>query len=233
MVAPSYSDIRDRIARQLDDLTSADAKAALIERLVELTFEMERLKQYQKTLLAALRARDIVVHDGQGAGAVTRAGLIDLDARDALDAADGFHDIEWQKQTAFRWTGPGRDSLIRVWMDRTVPTCLEMTLISYGDERNRGALGLTVDGVPVGLKEGGDLALRSEPFPCIPGSLVTEIGIHVPWLSGEGVAEGHSGAPPRGKARAGRARSSLARAPAQDRRIRGIAITGMRFFPPT
>lgn len=233
MVAPSYSDIRDRIGRQLDDLTSADAKAALIEHLVELTFEVDRLKQYQNTLLAALRARDIIVHDGERTGVVTPAGLIDLDPRDALDAADGFHDIEWQKEVAFRWTGPGRDSLARIWIDRTLSVVLEITLLSYGDARNRGALVLTVDGVPVGLREVGDLVLRSDPFPCIAGSLVTEVGIHVPWLTGAGVTDGAAAEPPRGRPHASRGRSSPSRVSARDQRSRGIAIAHMRFLAPT
>jgi len=232
MVAPSYSDIRDRIGRQLDDLTSVDARAALIEHLVELTFEVDRLKQYQRTLLAALRARDIVVHGEDRAGLVAPAGLIDLDPRDALDTADGFYDGEWEKEVAFRWTGPGRDSLVRVWLDRTIPMLLELTLISYGDTRNRGAIGLTVDGTPIALREAGDLLLRSDPFPCIAGSLLTEVGIHVPWLS-DGSGESAAAEPPRGKGRPARSRPGRARAATQDLRVRGIAISHMRFGSPT
>ena len=203
----------------------------MVEHLVDLTFEVDRLKQYQKTLLAALRARDIVVHEGAGNGVVAPAAAIDLDPRDALDTADGLFDIEWQKEVAFRWTGPGRDSLIRVWLDRTIPVVFEITLFSYGDARNRGAVALTVDGTPVALRETGDLLLRSDPFPCLAGSLLTEVGIHVPWLTGGGQAAAPEAL--RGKGRAGRGRSSPARSQPEDQRVRGVAISRLRFLPQT
>jgi hypothetical protein len=231
----SYSEIRDQIGRELGDLTAPAAREAVIEHLTELTFELSRIKEQQRTLLAALRARDILLRDHEETGTAGPAGPIELDPRDALDTADGLYDIEWDNEIAYRWTGPGHDTLFRVWLDRALPVVCEIALLSYGDGRNRSAVGLTVDGVPVAIEEAGDKLLRSASFPVVGGSLYSEIGIHVPWLTGaaaleDGAAEGRPGGGRRG--RRPRAARGAAADGAADGRVRGIAFTRMRFLAP-
>src|SRR6516165_5295509 len=104
----SYSDIRQQIAGEFVDLTEAATREAVIEHLSLLTFELNRIKQQQRTLLAALRARDILVRDREHGEIVAAAEPIDLDPRDALDVVGGLYDIEWDKEVAYRWTGPDR-----------------------------------------------------------------------------------------------------------------------------
>jgi hypothetical protein len=206
----SYSEIRDQIGRELADLSTPSAREAVVEHLTGLTFELARIHEQQRTLLAALRARDILLRDRNGAASVASTGPVELDPRDALDASDGLHDIEWDEETAYRWTGPGRDTLFRVWLDRALPIVCEIGVLNYGDDRNRRAISLTVDGRPVAIAEAGGNLLRSAPFPLADGSLLSEIGIHVPFLCGPAVA-GTDG----------------------DQRVRGIAITCLRFRSPT
>jgi hypothetical protein len=230
----SYSDIRDQIGRELADLIEPAAKKAVIEHLSLLTFELDRVKEQQRVLLAALRARDILVRARDQGEIVVPAGPIELDPRDALDAADGLYDIEWDKEVAYRWTGPGRDTLIRVWLDRAMPISCEIGVLSYGDERNRGAIALTVDGVPVAITEHSDTLLRSDPFPVLSRSLYSEVGVHVPWLTGAvAPGDGAGKSPKRGR----RSRASRGGVPdadgGGDARVRGIAITRMRFLSPT
>jgi hypothetical protein len=235
MSSPSYGEIREQIRHELGDLAPAEARECLVERLTELRFELNRLKEDQRTLLVALRARDIVMRE-QWPPNVVPVGSIDLDPRDALDAADGFHDMEWDQEVAFRWTGPSHDTLVRVWLDRAIPILLEIALLSYGDERNRGAVTLTVDGVPLPIREINNTLLRSDPFPVAAASLYTEVGIHVPWLTGgkSTILDGHAA---EGRSSAARSRRSRAtrtgsNAVSGDQRICGIAITRMRFLSP-
>jgi hypothetical protein len=230
----SYSDIRDQIVREFADLTEADATKAVIEHLSALTFEVNRVKEQQRVLLSALRARDILVRVRDQGEIVAPAGPLELDPRDALDAADGLYDIEWDKEVAYRWTGPGHDTLIRVWLDRAMPISCEIGVRSYGDERNRGAVALTVDGVPVAIAERGDALLRSDPIPVLSGSLYSEFGIHVPWLTG-GVASGNGAgeSPKRGRRSRSRRGGAADADGGGDARVRGIAITRMRFLSPT
>jgi hypothetical protein len=238
MSNPSYSDIRDRIGREFADLTEAAAREAVIEHLSLLTFELNRIKEHQRALLAAVRARDILVRDRNQTEIIAPAGSIDLDPRDALDAAAGLYDIEWDNEVAYRWTGPSHDTLIRVWLDRALPVVCEIAVRSYGDERNRGAIALTVDGVPVAIAERGDKLLRSDPFALLSGSLYTELGIHVPWLTGavttgNGAGESRTGGGRRGRrSRTDRSGASSAD-DGGDARVRGIAISHLQFLSPT
>lgn len=235
MPARSYSAIRDDIGRELGDLTVAAAREAVIEHLTRLTFELSRLKEQQTLLLGALRARDILLRDPAVAASLEPAAPIDLDPREALDEADGLHDIEWDKDVAYRWTGPDHDTLFRVWLDRAIPIICEIALLSYGDERNRGAIALTVDGVPVGMTEVAEQMLRSGPFPIVGGARYSEIGVHVPWLTGPPLrAEGAEGRQPQSRRRRPRAADAGGAADAgDDRRFRGIAFTRIRFLPQT
>jgi hypothetical protein len=234
MAIRSYSEIRDQIDRDLADLTLPDARKYLIEQLAELRFEVNRVKEYQRTLLAALRARDILVREHPHTEQPRPAVSIDLDLRDVVDAADGFHDVEWDEDVALRWTGPGHDTVIRAWLDRSIPTLFEIELVSYGDKRNRGTVALSVDGAPVAIKEIRDKRLRSDQLPVIGASLYTEIGIHVPWLTGPAASAEHDARANRqpGGGRHGR-RSRTSRAGDGDERIRGIAVSRMRFLSLT
>jgi hypothetical protein len=233
MPARSYSDIRDEISRELGDITAPDAREAVIEHLTRLTFELGRVKQQQSLLRSALRARDILLRERSEPGSVEPAALIELDPRDALDPVDGLYDIEWDKEVAYRWTGPGHDTLIGLWLDRAIPIICEIELFSYGDVRNRGAIALTVDGVPVRTTEAGEKLLRSDPFPVVGGSCYSEVGIHVPRLTGgPALAE----AAPAGRRPDGRRRRVHADGTGDvggDQRVRGIAFTHMRFLSST
>jgi hypothetical protein len=228
----SYSDIRDQIASKFAGSTEAAANKVVIEQLSALSFELNRVKEQQRVLLAALRARDILVRTRDQGEIVAPAGPLVLDARDALDAADGFYAFEWDKEVAYRWTGPGPDTLIRIWLDRTMPISCEIDVWSYGDKRNREAVALTVDGVPVAIAERGDALLRSDPFPVHSGSLYSEVGIHVPWLTAA-IAPGTGAGESPKRARRSRSRRGGVADADGDGRERGIAITRLCFLSPT
>jgi len=207
MVMTSYTDIRDQIGKDLADLASADAQARLIDQLAELRFEIDRVKAQQRMLLTALRARDIIVREQSIGGGPPR--VIALDPRDNLDMTEGFHKLDWDADIAVRWTGPGHDTLIRIWLDRTIPVIFELGLLSYGDARNRGAVTLTVDGLPVSFEQVDETLLRSAPLPLLDQSLYTEILVHVPFLTGGAENAAETG------------------------EVRGICVSHIRFFSGT
>jgi hypothetical protein len=173
--------IEAAIRRELEDLSPAAARDALVTRLATLTGDVSRLSIMQDTLLAALRARDVMAQRG---AALAGGRFIELGARDFLGGDNGFHDAMWDQDIAYRWTGPEHSVSLRVWLDRTVPLVLEIALFDWGNARNRGALTLTVDGTPVGLAEAGEKLLRSAPFPQLAASLYSDVVLHVPYLSG-------------------------------------------------
>jgi hypothetical protein len=231
MTARSYSDIRDQIGREIADLALPEARKSLIEHLTELTFELDRLKESQRVLGVALRARDVLACQSGQTAVPGGFRSLELDPREALDTAEGLYGLEWNEEATYRWTGPGKETLIRVWLDRAVPMMFEMVVLSYGDERNRGAVGLTVDGLPIALREIDDKVMRSDPFPIIGESLYTEVVIHVPWLSSgaQSPPKDEEAASGRGGNRR-RQRPTASGGSVADDRSRGIAIIHMRFL---
>jgi hypothetical protein len=228
MTTPSYSEIRERLDRELAALSPDDARRHLVEHLTELTFEIDRIKQSHRVLLAALRARDSLVREQQHLPLPAVSRTIELDARNAFDVVDGLQDIQWDQTAAFRWSGPGHDVVTQIWLDRSVPIVFEVDVQSYGDQRNRNAVALTVDGVAVGIKDVGDNRLRSEPLPIAAGSLYTELVLHVPFLSRE--VGSQAVAQPRGNGRRSRQSQTAEQPDAGAEPRSGIAVRAMRFL---
>jgi hypothetical protein len=216
------------LERDLGDLSQPDNRRRVAEWIADLQLEQLRVKGLQATLLAALRARDVVAREGAGRTLAPPARLIELRARDAITVEGGVYPIAWDGAIAYRWTGPGAESVLRVWLDRSVPVVFEIALHSFGDPRNEDALELRVDGAPVALQAAGDKLLRSDGFPIVEGSLFTEIAIRTPWMSTE---------PTQATSKRSRARQTGKRGQADVERKtqsnagdRGFAFTHLRFF---
>jgi len=214
---PSHSQIEDRIRQGLAGVDPEAAREFLIRQLASLTTDLSQLRATQQSLLAAVRTRDVMAATVPPALAAMTSELIELTPRDSLNPANGVHALEWDRDIAFRWTGPGHELRVQAWLDRRLPVVFELALLSYGDPRNEGALALSVDGVPLPLASAGDKLLRSAPLPLLGGSAFTEVVVRVPYLTSETVV----------------AKPSRRKAPqpakADDPRVRGIAFTRLRF----
>lgn len=215
-----YSKLLDELEADLNDLTDVAARKRLALRVAKLELELRQLKAFQDTMLSALLARDVVAREGVGRTLAPPARLIELTPRDAINVEGGLYPTEWDGGVCFRWTGPGQETVLRAWLDRSAPIVFELALHSYGDERNEGALELRVDGAPVPLQEAGEKLLRSDPLPTLHGSLFTEFAIRTPWMT-EALAPVIAK-----KSR----RHSAAAAEAQSAGARGFAFTHLRFI---
>ncbi|MTK63772.1 MAG: hypothetical protein F8N15_04430 [Methanobacterium sp.] len=223
----NYTEIRERLGLDLPDIARPEIQSTLLAHLAEMTFEIQRLKQRQYALLAALRAKDVVLRNTDtDSGRAAR--LIEIDARNAFDAANCLHGIEWEGDLSFRWTGPAHDFPIRIWLDRTIPIVFEFAVLSYGDPRNKGALTLSVDGISVKFDEVDDRLLRSAPFVTLDQPQITEVVVHVPWLL-DGTQNGRPAPPGEGRGRRGR-KAPVPPPEEGDLRVRGIAFTHLRFM---
>ncbi|WP_198372070.1 hypothetical protein [Roseomonas rosulenta] len=132
----------------------------------------------------------------------------DIAADQLLPIQDGFYQLEWGPEGAFRWTGPGHDVGFEAWLDRSVPLVATLRLFHFGTPANAKELVLEVDGATYALsRDGNDKILRSEPIAPRPGDGPTCLTLRVPHL--------HSPAA-RGAA---------------DRRVLGVAFQRLRVEP--
>lgn len=209
--------------RDLGALSGPEDIGRVARRLADLELRVEQAAQMQLTLLAALRARDVVAREGAGRTLAPPARLVEISARDGLSAEGGLYPLRWDGTIAYRWTGPGESTVFRVWLDRSEPVVFEITLHDYGDPRNEGALELRVDGAPIALQTAAEKLLRSDPFPVVAGSLLTEIAVRTPFMS-------EMEAPKSARARSGRARGHPRSAALAN--ARGFAFNYLRFMSP-
>lgn len=230
-----YSKVIDELDRDFGDLSKPENRGRVAQRIAKLELELHQMKGFQSTLIAALRARDVVAREGPGQTLAPPPRLIQLTARDALRAEGGLHPVEWDGQIAYRWTGPGEETVLRVWLDRTIPVVFEAVIYSYGDQRNRNALELRIDGSAIAFREAGEKLLQSEAFPVVAGSLYTEVAVRTPWMSVEEaperqeIARGRRARAAGGAKRSAQAGSGPRPAPAG---ARGFAFTHFRFLSP-
>lgn len=70
----------------------------------------------------------------------------EMDATQSLSGGTNFHALEWGREGAFRWTGPGADAGFDIWIDRRYPLRARLEIADFGHEANKDALSLIVDG---------------------------------------------------------------------------------------
>jgi hypothetical protein len=227
-----YDELLARFQGILNDPGSAEGRKSLAEQLAELKFEVQLIKNFQQTLMAALRARDIVAQDRYDRAFVRPARLIELDPRDSFEASEGLLSYGWDGDVPYRWTGPGQDTILRVWLDRSIPVVTEVAVHTYGDPRNRGAVKLFADGALLEVTEVEEKLLRSEPFPVIDEVLYTEIRIHVPWLTGQKPSSDRVQLKRSGRRALKNIVGDIANE-LDDIGPRGISFTRLRFLAPT
>jgi hypothetical protein len=132
----------------------------------------------------------------------------DIAADQLLPAQDGFYQLEWGPEGAFRWTGPAPDIGFDAWIDRQSPLVATLQLFHFGTPANARGLTIEVDGTAYALtRQGTDKVLRSDPIAPRAGDGPTRLTVTVPHL--------HSPAE-RGQA---------------DRRTLGVAFQRLRLEP--
>jgi hypothetical protein len=104
----------------------------------------------------------------------------DIAADQLLPVHDGFYQLEWGPEGAFRWTGPGAEVRFEAWLDRALPLRATLRLFHFGVPRNARDLVLDIDGIAYPLtREGEEKVLRSDPIAPRPGDAPTRLTLRV------------------------------------------------------
>jgi hypothetical protein len=107
----------------------------------------------------------------------------EISADQLLPAQDGFYQLEWGPEGAFRWTGPNADVHFEAWLDRREPVLATLRLFHFGTPANAKELALEVDGTIYPLaRQANQKLLRSEPIAPRPGDGPTRITLKVAHL---------------------------------------------------
>ncbi len=107
----------------------------------------------------------------------------EIAADQLLPAQDGFYQLEWGPEGAFRWTGPHQHVGFDAWLDRSRPLVATLRLFHFGTPANAQDLKLEVDGTAYALsRDGKEKLFRSDPIEPRPGNGPTRLTLHVPHL---------------------------------------------------
>lgn len=177
----------DHLAQQTNDvnpaMTNGDSNiAALRAELAELRARMdayERILQIRDAAGPAARPQPEAP-----AASATFAPLpthFDIAADQLLPAQDGFYQLEWGPEGAFRWTGPAPDVHFEAWIDRSQPLVATAHIFHFGIPANAKDLTIEVDGTAYAFQRQGDSkVLRSDPIAPRPGSGATRLTLRIP-----------------------------------------------------
>ncbi len=107
----------------------------------------------------------------------------DIAADQLLPAQDGFYQLEWGPEGAFRWTGPGDSVHFEAWIDRAAPLIATIRIFHFGTPTNAKDLMIEVDGARYALqREDAGKVLHSEPIAPRPGDGPTRVSLIVPHM---------------------------------------------------
>ena len=107
----------------------------------------------------------------------------DITADQLLPTHDGFYQLEWGPEGAFRWTGPDADVHFEAWLDRSQPLFATLRIFHFGTPANARELILEVDGIAHALtRQNTEKVLLSDPIAPRPGSGPTRLTLKVPHI---------------------------------------------------
>lgn len=152
--------------------------------LAPLRAELEVLRARLDTIERILQLRDAAFPPPQQED--TPAALpatYEIGADQLLPAQDGFHQLEWGPEGAFRWTGAEGELRFEAWLDRTVPLVATLRLFHLGSPANARDMTIEADGASLPLhRDGTSKVFHSDPIPPRPGAGPTILVVRVPHL---------------------------------------------------
>ena len=107
----------------------------------------------------------------------------EIAADQLLPAHDGFYQLEWGPEGAFRWTGPTTDVHFEAWLDRSESLVAALRVFHFGTPANAKELALEVDGALYPLsRQANQKLLRSQPIAPRAGDGPTRLTLKVAHL---------------------------------------------------
>ena len=164
-----------------------EQRLAAIEAMVrKLQTRLDALQLFEEHRQAVLERYPLAMNE-------RLAERVTVSAPGLIDCGNGFHGLEYAGDgRPFRWTGPGAWSRLTVWVDRTRPLRLSLTLVSLGRNAPDQPLEILVDGVPHVLTAADSpLSLVAGPIPARAKPGPTELALLSPQLFSP-QAEGHA-----------------------------------------
>jgi len=151
------------------DSTPVQASAADHSDLPALRAEIATLRARLDALERLLQLRDAALGPAPsfspGAEAPALPASFEIAADELLPVHDGFYQLEWGPEGAFRWTGPGTEVHFEAWIDRSRPLAATLRVFHFGLPQNAHDLVLEVDGLPYPLiRQGEEKILRAGPI---------------------------------------------------------------------
>jgi hypothetical protein len=172
-----------------------DASAEIAALRAEIADLRARLESHERILQlrdAALAESPPVPQAAQPASALPPLpDHFAIGADQLLPTQDGFYQLEWGSEGAFRWTGPAPDVGFDAWVDRSVPLVATLRLFHFGTPANANDLIIEVDGTAHALAlTGKDKVLRCAPIAPRPGDGPTRLTLRVAHLHSPAAAHG-------------------------------------------
>jgi hypothetical protein len=161
------------------------AEAGSAAEIARLAAELVELRQRMDIYERLLQIRDAVhptapASDGPSHPLPPR---FDITADQLLPTHDGFYQLEWGPEGAFRWTGPDADVHFEAWLDRSQPLFATLRIFHFGTPANARELILEVDGIVHALtRQNTEKVLLSDPIAPRPGSGPTRLTLKVPHI---------------------------------------------------
>ena len=145
--------------------------------------ELATLRARLDSLERLLQLRDAALGPAPAlapAEAPALPAFFEIAADELLPVQDGFYQLEWGPEGAFRWTGPGTEVHFEVWIDRTRPLAAMLRLFHFGTPQNAQDLMLDVDGNSYPLiRKGEERILRAGPIAPRPATGPTLLTLRV------------------------------------------------------
>lgn len=164
-----------------DGVTTAERIAELSTRVATLTAEIGSLRQQRQTISTFERLRG-ALRSHYETPLCKPPSISRLDAPDFSEAAEGIHFLEYTPSgVGFHWTGPDQVTRFTMFVDRSVPVMVRLSLFLTGRLSDTDVLTADIDGVVYPFSRTGRKGvLVAGPVAPRAGERKTDILLHVP-----------------------------------------------------
>ncbi len=137
MVRPdNFSDYVEKMSVKLQDGTRRSQNLLLLREIADLRLQVQTLSS-AIAALASYQEIAPLIHPPAESAALQLPRRVSLDASQHLQVIDGFYALEYTDSgIPYRWTGPHRRFRLSVWLDRSVPVDVTLSVIFCGSPGN-------------------------------------------------------------------------------------------------
>jgi len=180
-----YSVLADRVEGDAENLQNAAASVSDLAALrAEVAALRARLDSYERILQLRDAALAVAPPFPPPPDATPPpSSNFEIAADQLLPVHDGFYQLEWGPEGAFRWTGPHPEVHFEAWVDRSEPLIATIRLFHFGTPANAKELTIEVDGAVYAFtRQANEKILRSAPIAPRAGDGPTRITLKVPHI---------------------------------------------------